>query len=183
MINFQELRITPNDEHLIIDVVIDSSDYYKDVVLDSIVIDTQDTYIDNGASENYVYRYTLTEEDDNKHIRLILTQKEIGTIKNNMFFVYVITTGEPADESVLDKNYKSVGVVFNTYPIYKESMMYTKEVACGCGIPKKFIDYILKLKVLEIAVRTGNYQEAIRYWNKLFRNSINTQCNCYGKNN
>ena len=56
MIKFNELRITPNNESLIIDVSIEDADYYQNVVLDSIIIDTQDTYVENGPSSKAVFK-------------------------------------------------------------------------------------------------------------------------------
>ena len=68
-------------------------------------------------------------------------------------------------------------------------MLYTKELGDTCSIPKNFIDYILKVKALDLSLKTGNYQEAIRYWNRLFKNFYYTNnvefsnCGCYGKGN
>ena len=75
--------------------------------------------------------------------------------------------------------------IFNTNIIYQQSMKYIRSIESNCDIPKQFIDYILRIKALELALNTGNYLLAIKYWNKFFKNiftqeSINT-CNCYGK--
>lgn len=55
MIRFNELRITKDGKHLIIDVSVRSQSYYNDVYLDSISIDTQNTYKDGGPSSSIVY--------------------------------------------------------------------------------------------------------------------------------
>lgn len=177
MIRFQELRITPNNEELIIDVSIDNSSYYQNVVIDSIIIDTQDTYVDSGPSSNAIYTYTINpDEESTKRKRLILTKEDLEmSLEGNLFFVYIVTSGEPSGNApIAASNAKNVGVVFNLYPIYKQSMCYTKELAYKCEAPKGFIDYILKLKALDISVKTGNYQEAIRYWNTLFKSRISS---------
>lgn len=54
MIKFNELRISSN-RYLIIDVSVKNEDYYKDVYIKSVSVDTQDTYKDNGPSEARVY--------------------------------------------------------------------------------------------------------------------------------
>ena len=64
MLHFNELRITPDNRHLIIDVSVDKQDYFQDVILESIVIDTQDTYVPNGPSSNPVYTYNVEEQYD-----------------------------------------------------------------------------------------------------------------------
>ena len=40
MIRFNELRVTSDRKHLVIDVQIEELDYYQDVFLDTIIIDT-----------------------------------------------------------------------------------------------------------------------------------------------
>lgn len=40
MLEFRELRITPDGNHLIIDVAVQEHSYYENVFIDSIIIDT-----------------------------------------------------------------------------------------------------------------------------------------------
>ena len=171
MIKFNELRITPNNENLIIDVSIEDAEYFKDVVLDSIIIDTQDTYTANGPSDEAVFTYSVVDDYSKKSVRLILKSEDLGVpIAGNIFFVHVIATGEPTADTPYElRNSKIIGTVINTYPIYKQSMKYTKELGDSCNIPKNFVDYIFRIKALDLAIRTGNYLEAIKYWNKFFK--------------
>ena len=57
-------------------------------------------------------------------------------------------------------------------------MNYIRGIECDCSIPKNFIDFILRLKALELCIKTGNYTKAIKYWNRLNINPSN-EC-CYG---
>jgi hypothetical protein len=216
MIRFNELRITPDNEYLIIDVSIEDADYYQDVVLDSIIIDTQDTYIENGPSPKAIFKYIVDENNydliysnsdiptqeevseeycytkdicSKKHVKLVLNSEDLGIpIEGNMFFVYVLSAGEPSYDTPSEiKENRRIGTVVNLYPIYKQSILYTRELGNNCSIPKNFIDYILKTKALDLSVKTGNYHEAIRYWNKFFKNIRYSgdelfNCECYGKN-
>ena len=216
MLHFNELRITQDNRFLIIDVSVDNQDYFDDVLLDSIVIDTQDTFVPNGPSDNplYVYNvedaydltYSLPEdcncnpvrEDEDKsycftygtnamrNIRLELNIQDLKVDPcTTMFFVYVMSKGTPAADTPcgFDKS-KIIGTVINLQPIYKQTLKYLKEVECDCNIPKGFIDMILKLKAIELCVRTGNYPQAIKYWNKFFiKNKCKSptpNCGCYG---
>ena len=52
MIRFNELKI--EDNYIIIDVQIEEEKYFKDMYIDSIVIDTQDTFIANGPSSKAI---------------------------------------------------------------------------------------------------------------------------------
>lgn len=216
MLHFNELRITPDNRHLIIDVSVDKQDYFQDVILESIVIDTQDTYVPNGPSSNPVYTYNVEEqydltyslpencncnpvrEDEDKsycftygewkmkNVRLVLSLNELQVSPcNTMFFVYAIATGSPSPDVPcgFDKN-QILGTVINYQPIYKQTLQYLKELNNECEIPKGFIDMILKLKAIELCVRTGNYSQAIKYWNKFFKKNTckpsTPRCGCYG---
>lgn len=216
MISFNELRITQDNRFLIIDVSIDKQDYYENVLLDSIIIDTQDTYVPNGPSDNPIYSYkvedaydltySLPEEcncnpvkvDEDKtycftygtqqmkNARLVLNIQDLKVSPcSTMFFVYVISKGAPSEDTPCGL-YKDqiIGTVINLQPIYKQTLKYLKEVECDCNIPKNFIDMILKLKAIELCIRTGNYPQAIKYWKKFFiKNdckSPTSNCGCYG---
>lgn len=170
MIQFNELRITPNDERIIIDVKVEDIACYKNVLIESIVIDTQDTYVDNGPSVNAVFDYVVGK----KSIRLDINTDQCPELKGKLLFVYILTYGEVSEDIPIEfRNNKTVGTIINTYPIYKKAMYYTKELADTNNIPKGFIDQILKIKALELSLKTGNHQETIRYWNKLFKNNLN----------
>lgn len=216
MIRFNELRISSDGKYLIIDASVDSQDFYNDILLDSVVIDTQDTYILNGPSSNPVYTYTvgdnydltysipeqcncnpiLEEEDqsycftygsyEKKNVRLVLQAGDmnLSTLNDTMFFVYVITTGEPsADAPESTVSPQIMGTVTNLYPYYQSMMKSVKELINECKIPKNFIDFSLRLKALELCIRTGNYPQAIVYWNKFFKGKMSkpvvTNCSCY----
>lgn len=219
MLHFNELRITPDNRYLIIDASVDNDSYFDDVVIDSIVIDTQDTYVANGPSSNPVYsfkmedRYDLTysvpedcscnpvlEDEDksycftyggeqSRHIRLILSYKDLNvSLCGNMFFVYVIASGDPSEDTPcgFDKN-QIIGTVVNLYPLYQQTMCYIKELENDCQIPKGFINMILRFKSIELCIRTGNYPQAIKYWNKFFAGQdcqVPTyNCGCNGGSN
>lgn len=108
MVIINELRITPDGKNLIVEATVENLRYYKQVYIDSVVIDTQDTFSANGPSSNPVYissfEYThnniSTKEDcsplivhggncecgdvytsqkyGKKNIRLILSAKDLG---------------------------------------------------------------------------------------------------------
>lgn len=126
MLHFNELRYSKDNKSLIIDVAIDNHVYYENVILDSIVIDTQDTFIVNGPSNKPIYSYSVPEEYDKiysipedcncspvkveedgsycftydndfkKHVRLELPLAALGVDCNTMLFVYAVASGVPA---------------------------------------------------------------------------------------
>lgn len=206
MISFNELRITPDSKYLVIDVQVQNLNYYKDVYLDSIHIDTQQTFIETGPSNKPIYSYvvpdneqfiyiqncgcrviTEQEEDilvdefsDTKHIRQFI---DIDSIGNNLFFVWVVTKGNPTEDTPCGmKDAVTLGVVYNKLPIYNISMKYINSIE-GCNIPREFMDFIFRKKAFETCLEVGNYNQAIKYWNKFFTDIKESQvsnCDCYG---
>lgn len=182
MVFFKELRVTPDGRTLIIDAAIDNKTFYKHVFIDSIIIDTQGTYVNSGPSARPIYTYTLPTSMEQKEFRLELDITELGVnVNTTMFFVYVKTRGEVAPDvpcgTVKDL---IMGTVVNLRPIYRKALQFMKEVGKNCEIPKGFIDLIIKVKALELSIRTGNYVQAIKYWNKFFLTSIynNKELDC-----
>ena len=104
---------------------------------------------------------------------------------DNMFFVYITVKGTPAPDTPcgLD-NIVTLGVTADLYPFYKSSINYMKELENECEPSKNFIDSLLRFKAFELSIRTGHYTQAIKYWNKFFKevksNTINTICRCHG---
>ena len=185
MVQFNELRINPEGTKLIIDVSVKDSVYYENVYIDTISIDTQDTFIDSGPSSNVAYTNTLA--GNNKSVRLELGIGDLlPSLLDNMFFVYIRTKGTPAANTPCGMdNITTLGVVSNLYPLYQHAFSYIKELSDTCSIPKNFINYILQYKAFELAVKTGHYTEAIKYWKRFFmgiKDSVITpNCGCYGQ--
>ena len=207
MIIFNNISISQDDKYLTIDAEIENSTYYKNMYIDSVVIDNQDTYIQNGPSNNpiYVYKaeaqdnyiYTsddlvnkVTDEDGSniydegdtqsysREVHLKLDKNNIGEIANNMFFVYIIAGGTPSPDTPCGYDVNTaLKVVINTYPIYNNMMQYLKELGNRCNTPYGIIDNILQIKMLDAAVQTGNNLKAIQIWNTYFKNKQDNNIN------
>lgn len=220
MIIFDQLNIAPSGKHLIIEARVDNLDFFDGVEIDSIVIDSQDTYVPNGPSSNpilthkivqdeYDNTYSIPEDNEcspileesdgsycltkseqkTRYVKLLISQEELGvSLNNTMLFVYVIAKGYPSPDTPCGyDNCKVMGVVVNLYPYYQSMMSGIKEIDSTCNIPKYFINNILRLKAIELSVRTGNYIQAIKYWKKFFSSDrirpTDKPCICYGRNN
>lgn len=187
MIEFKELRVTPDGKTLIIDAAVKDLSYYDNVYIKSVTIDTQDTYSESGSSTNPLFHYEVTSAsgENKKRIRLELNSTVLGDITGNMFFVYVTADKAPAPDTPcgLD-NIVTLGVTAYLYPFYRSSINYIKELENKCEPPKNFIDSLLRFKAFELSIRTGHYTQAIKYWNKFFKevksNTVNTICRCHG---
>lgn len=184
MVQFNELRINPEGTKLIIDVSVKNSEYYEDVYIDTISVDTQSTFTNSGPSSNVAC--TTTFAGNNKTVRLELgTEDLLPSLLDNMFFVWVKTKGIPTINTPCgEDNTLTLGVAIALYPLYQQAFGYIKELEKECVTPKGFINFILQLKALQLAVRTGHYTQAIKYWEKFFRglkkDVVTNKCGCYG---
>lgn len=196
MIQFNTLKITQDGKNLIINASVKNLSYYTNVLIGSIVIDNQDTYSANGPSSNPIYKHSfagkdlVTNEDiaGFKNISITVSAKELsdnnGDLNDDILYVYLIAVGTPsADTPCGMDNVSTLGVALNLRPIYNNGMNYIKQVESACEIPKDFIDFILRYKALDLALKTENYIQANKYWNKFFKNnnvvSLNTNsCGC-----
>ena len=188
MIQFNELRITPDNKELIIDVSVKDLDIYTNVYLDYIMIDNQDTFIEDGPSDNPIYTYTIEDaaystgsNSGIKQCRLTLTNRDVN-LSSDLLFIYVVVKGVPAPSTPCNMdNATTMGVVYNLHNIFQSFMPYIREVENDCNLPKGFINYILRFKALELAFATGNYTLAVKYWNRFFKDKLIAQpstCNC-----
>lgn len=197
MVIFNECRIDKEGKNLIIDVSIDNLPYYENIYLESITIDTDETFIENGPSSNPIYRRNLSIPSGSslvpevstkpRNIRLKLTYRELSlnTLDNNILFVYIGVGGVPDPDTPcgMDNKY-SVAVAVNMRPIYNKTMSYIKELEETCATSKGFIDMILRFKAFELSLKTGNFTTAIKQWDKLLKNKgivvLNRGCDCNG---
>lgn len=187
MISFNVLGIY--NDHLIIDVSVLSGHYYENVYLDSIVIDTQDTYSANGPSSHPVYEFTIPDVEvqlshqiySQKQYRLELSSAELDSL-DQMFFVYVRTKGAPSPDIPCGMdNDTTLIAVLNMQPFYAQAMQFTRRLVNNCSQHQNFSDYILKFKALELAIKTGNYSQAIQYYKEFFKGVAPDQsggCSC-----
>ena len=191
MIQFNKLKITQDGKSLIINASVKNLSYYTNVLIGSIIIDNQDTYSASGPSNNCIYQNSFAGKDNGmglKNINITISAKELlnhnGDLNNDILYVYLIAVGTPsADTPCGMDNVNTLGVALNLRHIYNNGINYIKQVESTCEIPRDFIDFILRYKALDLALKTENYIQANKYWNKFFKNnnvvSLNTNsCGC-----
>lgn len=186
MVQFNKLEINKTGDELLIDVSVKDLQYYTNVYIDSIYIDTQNTFKSGGPSGNVVYSKTINGSE--KSVILKLSKYDLNaSITDNMLFVWVKTKGVPSPDVPCGMDNSLVlGVTLYTYNIYCNMLKTLNlEYNNSCSIPKKFIDKYLQYKALQYALITEQYNTAIDYYNNIIRPnkniSTNTVCRCYGK--
>lgn len=199
MVDFNELRVSPDRKNLIIDVSIRDLSYYENVYIDSIIIDTQDTYIPSGPSNSPIFTYEVvsnvtpvyslpdcgcnqvqdyidkencfeTSNNEEKRVRLELDNTALDNhLKGNLFFVYVITKGTPSSDTPC--NMDNTINLGVTADTYPiyTNMLNSLKELESCGTPKLFTDAFLRFKAFELSIKTGQYSQVINYWNKYFK--------------
>lgn len=180
MITFNELRITQDAKELRINATLEYPTIFEDAYISSLIIDAGDTFVESGPSSEPIYTKTYTQGT--------LTISEsldfealTKSLSDNIFFVYIVVEGLPAsyDECMYGPAV-NVGVVVNLYPFYQKTMCFMKEMTNECESPDDLIDSILRLKALELSIYTGNYTQAIEFWNKYFKHHVpvSPPCKC-----
>ena len=209
MIRFNELKI--EDNYIIIDVQIEEEKYFKDMYIDSIVIDTQDTFIANGPSSKAIYTKIFNTDvnpvyenkqcapvkkeeniytqgiDKHNRVRIYIDGKDLNVdIHKTMFFVYVIAGGTPAADTPCrwDEN-KALHTLVDTQVLYNNMIQYVKELSKDCSTPDNFINAILQFNAVDLALKTNQYPLAIDLWKRFYSdiesNVILPNCGCNGR--
>ena len=181
MLNWNELRITPDGKFLIIDVEVQNLDYFKDVYLESLqmnVYPKADDFIEAMPDSKSI---SLWEGDDvpRKRVRKYI---DIDGISDNLIFVYAIAGGEPTEDTPCGvKEQLLVGIVYNKALLYNSSIKTINTIK-DCTPDKELIDQILKIKMFDLSIAIGDYKTAIKCWNSMFKKQITTKvnCGCYG---
>lgn len=184
MVEFNKLIIIPYNKGIYIDCSVLDMSYFKNVYIDKIVIDTQDTFNKDGISKYPVYTYTVPGNQKQVQLHIKNTELLVPTMEGNMFFVYVITKGIPSSDVPcgLDSPV-TLGVGVDSYRVYRKALNYLSDTYNKCDIPKAFIDFILRYKAFQICLKTRDYPLAITYWKK-FINFLSVKpsnrCGCNG---
>ena len=209
MIRFNELKI--EDNYIIIDVQIEEEKYFKDMYIDSIVIDTQDTFIANGPSSKAIYTKIFNTDvhpvyknkqcapikkeeniytqgiDKHNRVRIYIDGKDLNVdIHKTMFFVYVIAGGTPAADTPCrwDEN-KALHTLVDTQVLYNNMIQYVKELSKDCSTPDNFINAILQFNAIDLALKTNQYPLAIDLWKRFYSdiesNVVLPNCGCNGR--
>lgn len=186
MIKFSTLKVSDDCRQLTVKVSVEPYSFYKNVYIDSIIIDTQDTFTVSGPSSNNVYMKEV--EGNSKEVTLIISKTDFNTLidfNKGLFFVYVTIKGtvEPDTPCGYDRYY-DLGVTMNTRSLYESLMYYIRQIDKTCSVPKDLINKYLQIKAFTTSLKTGNYILAIKYWNKFLRYGIITneskgnKCEC-----
>lgn len=193
MVNFNDLRITPDGENLFINTSVAPYKYFENMHIATIAIYNEDTVSfasgGSGISGTPLFSQDISELQS-KEYSWNLSAKDLKTtdvildnLSGHIFYIVITVDGIPSPDTPcsMDKNY-SIGVVLNWQPIYQQGINNMKMVVDNCcEISKNFIDYILRFKAFELALRTAQYKLAndkFKQWFKESEQSYVLPCGC-----
>ena len=185
MIIFDQIRISDDGKRMYINAHVNKADYFNDIYIDSIVIQTADkvSETDPGLpTSDYVY--IKKAEENAKELNLVLEASDLsrswesdpnaiafgrGDMSKTLFFVYIKCKGTPGSCTPcrLDEE-TTLGVVFDENVLHQRVMDYTKELVADCNVPTAFIDFILLWNAFKSAIETEHYIPAIKFYNMMF---------------
>lgn len=185
MIIFDQLRISDDGKRMYINAHVNKADYFNDIYIDSIVIQTADKVSEtNPGLPTSDYVYIKKAEENAKELNLVLEASDLsrswesdpkaiafnrGDMSKTLFFVYVKCKGTPGSCTPcrLDEE-TTLGVVFDENVLHQKVMDYTKELVADCSVPSAFIDFILLWNAFKSAIETEHYIPAIKFFNMMF---------------
>lgn len=188
MIQINNITINKEGNKLRINAEIKGDSAFFNRYIKKIYLDTQDSFLTSGPSEDLVYEHDITTYDAADEQNAIVTintvdrvrkldieipQEEIdAALPHNMFIVYLEAGGENTDQPPADccENIEIVvGAVIWMKPLYGDFLAFSRELNNSCEIPKNFLYIFLQYQAFLVAVRTNNMLEAIRIYNEFLR--------------
>lgn len=188
MIRFNTLKISSDGTCFMVQVSVDSAAYYNERYITDVFIDSDFTFNNSTTPSNKAVHIEI-EGTTTKSFSRVFSAAELSrlittkTLRGHMLYVYVYVDGPITGDAPCGSDsdmYLGVAVDWNS--LYHGSLGFMKQVTKECcNIPKEFIDYILRMKALELAIKTGHTMVAKNIWDKFFskkRRMVFTPCGC-----
>lgn len=193
MLQWNELRITPDGKYLIIDVEVQNLDFYEKIHIETLwmeVFDNADNYKSKGR-KFYIWRdynapnptgeeYESVGEEGTtyKRIRKFI---DIDSIGDNIFFIHATNNDDFASDTPCGAKEISLdGIAYNKRLLYNNAIkLFSKQ--CECTPNDSLIDFILHTKGFELSLEMCDYKGALKYWDFAVKNkgaNINYNCGC-----
>jgi hypothetical protein len=132
--------------------------------------------------------HTESLETEVKNVDLTLTPQDLGLsdFQTPVIEVKVYTKGYPSADTPcgMDEEYV-VGITYNESVLYDKGLSFIHQVGRDCNIPDDFINWILSSSAFDLALKSGNMNDALSWWLRLTSNrsngySRNSNCGCHG---
>lgn len=183
MIDLLRLAIEDNGTTFSLECQVSDEAYFKDVYLDKILIDTQDTYNDSGPSSSAYTLKTFTGKEKSFSIEKDTTIPL--DLKHNILFVWICTKGTPSADTPCGKGKtNTIGVAVYIKEFYESLICVLKDITnkSECHIPKEFITKYLQFKGFIYALEAEHYTQACEWYKNFFLDTntttLKSTCSC-----
>lgn len=179
MIQFNELRITPDANFLIIEAQVKVDSFFNNIGILSVSVNKvlNDTYekknliswVNASDIENIIVPEEIeTIESLIKKVRFIINKEQLNTELTNEFLEVVVETEGTSNAPEGYANSIVYAPVVDLYPFYINTLCNIRMLDNLCSNSNELVDCILRFKALELAMKTGNKNLAAQYWFKYF---------------
>lgn len=190
---FLEILINPNDIT------------YDFVTLEEIWLDTNETFVNENmydkdksiliykaeteTEQEYIYPVGCFISDDKRYFKLEMEFNRMipwTYFRDKLYIVRVKTTAHNCDIPCSKQKGVEFGYAYEETRLYKDGLNMLGVMQDTCDIPRGFIEYYLKMKALEFALKTCHFIHACKYWNKYFykknkKGIFPHKCGCHGR--
>lgn len=194
MITINECVIARDAKYLYLKAAVDDMSYFNDVYVDYLeftIYKVADKTIEpvkielNPDGTPHSQPYT----ENVKKVNLSLEPQDLGIteFRTPVIIVKVYTKGYPSPDTPcgMDEEF-AIGIAYNESVLYDKGLGFLRQVGVDCEIPQDFIDWILQSSAFELALKSGNIDEALQWWLRLISNrgtghsSKSSNCGCHG---
>lgn len=200
MVRFDELRITPDKENLVIECHVEDYDVYSKMYIQTVYLEY---YKNRGTvgvpSDKAILLFENDREDPTavrsfrKRVNLDALPGNFGTqtFSDGLFYVYVVCDGNlPASVSTMYCGFDvplDVAVIPDWKALYDRIMPLVARFAMDCSpceVPANFEHLILLWNAFRFAVDTCDWLQVDRLWDKLMGTQsdgyVPSGCGCRG---
>lgn len=193
MVSINEFVIARDAKYLYLKASIDDMEYFENVFIDYLEFTLHKVV--NGTIETSTIElnpdgtlHTESLETEVKNVDLTLTPQDLGLsdFQTPVIEVKVYTKGYPSADTPcgMDEEYV-VGITYNESVLYDKGLSFIHQVGQNCNIPDDFINWILSSSAFDLALKSGNMNDALSWWLRLTSNrsngySRNSNCGCHG---
>ena len=183
MVNISTLYVDREARAIRLIASVGDAEYYENVYITGIKIDTQDTFTNGTPSSDVVYNSSI---DNQKSVDLVINFSDLDILNyDNLYFIYVITNdGYGPDTPCGYDNYITIGVTSDFTMYLNAALGHVSNLGDCCDLPRDFICSILQYAAFKLAVDCKDYKQAIYYYNTYLKpgvqSSLISGCGCHG---
>lgn len=199
MIQFNELRLSPDKNSLIIDMAVRNLSAYKNMYISSVHLEyyknlNASGYPSNKAIEVYSHPESEGAEGIRRYRAVVpvarLSKETFGTdtFVNGLFYVFVACDGALSAEAMIDcgmDSARDMGIVLDWQSVYSRCMSDIRAYNSVCNPCDRSLDVIehtiIIWNAIQLAVRSCDWTMLNKLWPRFIgaESAYTTECGCH----